>query len=211
MQFCVLSCRSLLYSIFLFHIFLVGLGHSSCMHSRACIPAVIWHTLTTNGQHAADTVHPIQVLPPGSLTYKQRTFHCANFATEEQHRQQCCSPSDHTTHCAALYTVRCSYDRSRQSGWRSIFAKAIFMSISNTDMYNCTRHVSEFRCNKPTVELTADVFSTSLFQPVFFVYKKLQHFIRANFEKTRNRNWEVQGVRPLRICKKNALRLRKIQ
>ena len=25
-------------------------------------------------------------------------------------RQQCCSPSDHTTHCAALYTAHCSYD-----------------------------------------------------------------------------------------------------
>ena len=59
------------------------MGHASCMHSRTCIPAVIWHT--HNGQHAADTIYLVRVLP-GIPTCKQRTFHNANFTTKE-HRK----------------------------------------------------------------------------------------------------------------------------
>ena len=82
---------------------------------RACTAVLaslrLFDSLTHNAQYAADTVYPMRVLPPGILTYKQRTFHYAHFATKSNtDSSQCCSPSDHTSRCAALYIAHCSYD-----------------------------------------------------------------------------------------------------
>ena len=110
--------------MFHFRIILVGLGHASCMNSRTYIFYLVWgmrrtftavlaslrlfDTLTThNMQHTRHSPYEYRLQ---ASWHTSSVLHCANLATEEQYRRQCCSPSYHTTRCAALYIRHCSYD-----------------------------------------------------------------------------------------------------
>ena len=149
--FCAVLYRSLLYSIFLFLIYFVWFG--ACvvraqpyLHivfylvwgmRRACTAVLaslrLFDSLTHNAQYAADTVYPMRVLPPGILTYKQRTFHYAHFATKSNtDSSQCCSPSDHTSRCAALYIAHCSYDTHNAAILGDVTAE-----LANATSYDC--------------------------------------------------------------------------
>ena len=104
-------CWSLLYSIFHFHIIPFGLGDASCMHSRTRIPAVTWLTLT---QRTTCCRHGITHRSTASRYPAIQAAYSTTLTSQlKSSRQQCCSPSDHTTPCAALYTAHCSYDTQR--------------------------------------------------------------------------------------------------
>ena len=154
-------------------------GFGACVvHSRSCIPAVIWLTTqwTTCSRQGIYTPYEY-CLQVSWHTRQSSVLHYANFPTKEQQRQQSAlfSPSDHTTqraalyilhaHCAAMiHLIQCNDTRLCSSGTckrnnlrlrysngegniedrdrdlgdldiRSISAKAISLSISNTDCY----------------------------------------------------------------------------
>ena len=89
--------RSLLYSIFHFYI----IPFEACVvnaqpYLHPCGYLTRTHT-TDNMQQTRCTVYEycLQV-----SWHTSSVLHYVNFATKQQHRQQCCSPSYHTTHCA---------------------------------------------------------------------------------------------------------------
>ena len=104
------------------------------MRSRTLHPHGLLDSYSHNGQHAADTVYRIiRVLPPGILAYKTSSvLHYANFPTKQQHRQQCCSPREHTAQRAALYIAHCSYDTYNATTLGDITAE-----LANATTYDC--------------------------------------------------------------------------
>ena len=74
------------------------------------------------------------VLPPGILTYKRRTLHTSLTSQLKSNTvsKQCCSPSDHTTHCAALYTAHCSSDTQT-----AMILGVVTSKLTNATTYDC--------------------------------------------------------------------------
>ena len=119
----------LLYSFFLFHVILVGLRHASCMHSRTYIfylvrgmrraCTAVLASLRLFDSYTQRTICGRHGIPHTSTASRYRDIVAAYITTPSSQlplvksntdSSQCCSPSDHTTRCAALYIAHCSYD-----------------------------------------------------------------------------------------------------
>ena len=76
-------------------------------------------------------------IPHTSTAFRYPDIPAAYFTTltsqlKTNTRQQCCSPSDHTTQCAALYIAHCSYDTYNATTLGDITAE-----LANATTYDC--------------------------------------------------------------------------
>ena len=116
-----------------FYAYLVWGMRRACTASRICIPDVTWliRHKTDNMQHtryirtAYEYCHQVS-------WHSSSVLHYVNFETKQQHRQQCCSPSDHTTQCATIYIANCSYDT-----YNATMLGDVKPELANATTYDC--------------------------------------------------------------------------
>ena len=98
-------------------------------------------------------------IPHTSTAFRYPDIPAAYFTTltsqlKTNTRQQCCSPSDHTTQCAALYIAHCSYDT-----YNATILGDVTAELANATTYACV--VRAVR-NRSKIEIEIAILAISI-------------------------------------------------